>query len=148
VIDSTPTPNEAKAALAEAGTKAAQVRRADRTFSRMLLVIVGLYIAVGAVMSIAGRRGGPIAAFSLLAIAVTALIAVVWLGLRLRAYSRAGILWYVWAIAAFSIWNGIVVGMSLVTRFWSSTQPSYHFGLSVLVAVVPLVVAAYLIGRR
>ena len=111
-------------------------------------MIADLYLAVAVVMSVAGRRGGPIAGLALLAFVLAAVIALVWLGLQLRAFSRAGILWYLWAIAAFNIWNAILVGVSIGTGFWASTQPTYHFGVTVLVAVIPLIVAAYLIGRR
>jgi len=52
------------------------------------------------------------------------------------------------AVAAFNIWNATVAGISIAMGYWASTQPTYHFGVSVLVAVIPLIVAAYLIGRR
>ncbi len=101
VTGSTPTPQEARAALAEARSQAARVRRADREFRWILFVIVALYLGVAAIMSVAGRRGGPIVGLALLATLLAAVIAWVWLALRFRAYSRAGILWYLWAIAAF-----------------------------------------------
>jgi hypothetical protein len=128
--------------------QASRVRRADHLFRWILLVIAAMYIAVAVVMSIAGRRGGPTAALALLVIVLAAFAAFVWLGIRIRAYSRAGILWYVWAIAAFNIWNAVLVGVSIGTGFWASTQPVYHFGVTVLAGVIPLIVAAYLIGRR
>jgi len=67
---------------------------------------------------------------------------------RLRAYSRVGVLWFTVATAAFTWWNAIVCGVSIATGWWGSQQPSYHFGVSVLVGVIPLFVAAWLIGRR
>lgn len=148
MTETAPTAQEARAALGVASSQAALVRQADREFRWILLVLAVFYLAAAGVVSVAGRRGGPFAAFALLFIVVASLGAIIWLGLRLRAYSTAGVLWYVWAIAAFSIWNGLVVGWSIASGFWSTTQPTYHLGISVTICVIPLIVAAYLIGRR
>ena len=144
----TPTAQEARAALAEANSQAALVRRADREFRWILLVIAALYLALAGIVSVAGRRGGPFAALAILVVVVASLVGIIWLGLRLRAYSTTGVAWYVAAIAAFSVWNGIVVGGSVASGFWSTTQPTYHLGISVMICVIPLIGAAYLIGRR
>lgn len=50
--------------------------------------------------------------------------------------------------SVFNLWNASVTGVSIGTRWWASTQPSYHFGVSEMVGVIPLLVAAWLIGRR
>lgn len=147
VTGSAPTPQEAQASLAEAGLQAAGVRRADQQFRSVLLVIGVTYLAAAGVFSFSGRRGGPFAWLILAIIVLGAAIGIAWL-VRIRAFSRTGILWYVWAIAAFNIWNGVLVGLSIATGFWSPTQPAYHFGITVLFGVLPLIVAAYLIGRR
>lgn len=148
VAENTPTAQEARAALAEATSQAALVRRADREFRWILLVIAAFYLAVAGIFSVAGRRGGLLPSLALVFIVLAALVGIIWLGLRLRAYSTAGMAWYVAAIAAFSIWNGIVAGASIASGFWATTQPTYHLGISVVVAVIPLIAAAYLIGRR
>jgi hypothetical protein len=147
---SSPTPQEAQAALAEANSQAARVRRADHQLGWMLLGIAVIYLAVGAVMSTLPdpRRAGPIAGPAILAILIVGLVGFVFVGLRIRVYSRAAILLYFGGIIAFNFWNAAVSGVSILTRWWAPTQPSYHFGASVAVAVIPLLVAAWLIWRR
>jgi len=150
VSEPVPTPREAQAALAEANTQAVRVRRADHQLGWMLLAVAAIYLAVAAIMSTLSdpRRGGPVAGSAIVAILLVGLIACVYAGLRLRAYSRAGILLYFSGIAVFGLWNGIVVGGSIATRWWASTQPSYHFGVSAVVATVPLLLVGWLILRR
>ena len=148
MIESSPTPQEAQAALAEASSKAAQVRRADREFSWFLLIVAALYVAVGAIFSVAGRRGSPLALVMLALVVIGFVVGVVWIFMRLRAYSRGGFLFYMFAIAGFNVWNAIVVGVSIGTRYWASTQPTYHLAVSVSIGVIPLILAAILIRRR
>ena len=116
----------------------------------MLLGITAIYLAVAGVMSTLPdpRRAGPIAGPAILFIIMVGSVGFIFVGLRIRAYSRAGIFLYFGGIAVFNLWNAIVVGVSIGTRWWTSSQPSYHFGLSALVAVIPLLVAARLIWRR
>ncbi len=148
--DSAPTAQEAQAALAEANIQTARVHRADHQLGWMLLGIAAIYLAVGAVISTLAdpRRGGPVASLAILAIVVVGLVGFVIVGLRIRAYSRTAIFLYFGGVIAFNLWNSVVVGVSIGTRWWASTQPSYHFGASVAVGVIPLLVAAWLIWRR
>ena len=148
--ESTPTPLEAQAALTEANTQAVQVHRVDHQLGWIVLGIAAIYLAVGALMSTLPdpRRGGPVIGSAILAVMVVGLVGLVVVFLRIRAYSRTGILLYFAGVGTFSLWNGIVVGVSIATRWLASTQPSYHFGISVVVAVIPLFVAAWLIWRR
>jgi hypothetical protein len=150
VSEPAPTPSEAQAALAEASSQAARVRRSDHQLGWMLLGIAAVYLAAGGVISTLPdlRRGGPFAGPAILAILIVGLAALIVVFLRIRAYSRAAILVYFGGIAAFNVWNAIVVGVSIGTRWWASTQPSYHFGVSALVGTIPLLVAARLIWRR
>jgi hypothetical protein len=116
----------------------------------MLLGIAVMYLAVGSVMSTLAdlRRGGPVVGIGILAIMIVGLVGLTVVGVRIRAYSRAAILLYFGGVIAFNLWNSIVVGVSILTRWWALTQPSYHFGLSAAVAVIPLLVGAWLIWRR
>ena len=104
------------------------MRRADHQLAWMLLGIAAIYLAVAAVMSTLPdpRRAGPVAGPAILAILISGLVACIVIGLRIRAYSRTGILLYFGGIAAFNLWNGIVVATSLTTRWWapSPTQLS------------------------
>jgi len=150
MAESTPTPLEAKAALAEAHVQAARVRHADHQLGWIVLGIAAAYLAVGGLLSTLPdpRRGGPVVGSAVLGVMVFGLVGLVIVFLRIRAFSRTGILLYFGGIGAFGLWNGIVAGVSIATRWWASTQPSYHFGVSVVVAVIPLLVAAWLILRR
>jgi hypothetical protein len=150
VSESAPTPREAESALAEANRQVGRVRHADHQLGWILLGIAATYVAVGALMSTLPdpRRAGPVVGPAILAVMFVGLVGLVLVFLRIRAYSRAGILLYFAGIGAFGLWNGIVVGVSIAARWWALTQPSYHFGVSVVLAVIPLLVASWLILRR
>lgn len=148
--ESVPTPIEAQAALAEATSQAVRVRRADHQLGWMLFGIAAIYLAVGAVVSTLPdpRQGGPAVSLAILAILIVGLLGFVYVGVRIRAYSRTAIYLYFGGIIAFNLWNAAVSGVSILTRWWASGQPSYHFGLSVVVSVIPLLVVGWLIWRR
>jgi hypothetical protein len=116
----------------------------------MLLGIVTVYLAAAAVISTLPslHRGGPVAGLAILVIVIVGVAGMIFVGLRIRAYSRTGILLYFGGVAVFNIWNAIVNGVSIYTRWWAVTQPSYHFGISELVGSIPLLIAAWLILRR
>jgi lysylphosphatidylglycerol synthetase-like protein (DUF2156 family) len=142
------TPEQAQAALEEAGVRAGQVRRNDRQLAWMLLVLAAAFLAVAALFSFESREGRSFAGPAVLLMLAAALIAVVVIGLRIRAYSRGGIKWFFSAAIAFSLWNAAVSAVSSITRFWAPNQPNYHFAISVVVAVIPLVVGGFALARR
>jgi asparagine N-glycosylation enzyme membrane subunit Stt3 len=148
--ESTPTPLEAQAALAEANSQAVRVRHSDHHLGWTALGIAAVYLAVGALISTLPdpRRAGPVVGPAILAVMLVGLVGLVIVVLRMRAYSRTGILLYFGGVIVFNLWNGIIVGTSIITRWWAPGQPSYHFGLSVAVGSIPLLVAAWLILRR
>jgi hypothetical protein len=148
--ETVPTPHQAQAALTEANSQAAHVRSSDHQLAWMLLGVAAAYLATGGVISTLPslRRGGPVAGLAILAILTIGVVGLIFVGLRIRAYSRAGVLLYFGGIAVFNIWNAIVTGVSILTGWWALTQPSYHFAISEVVGAVPLLVAAWLIGRR
>ena len=147
--ETAPTPDEARAALAKANSQKALVRKADREFRWILVVIATVYVVVAALVSIAfPRRGSPLAGMVALLVIAAGIAAMVVLGRRVRAYSTAGIAWYVVAIAIFLLWNAVVTGVSLLSGWWSPRQPGYHFAISEAVGAIPLIVAAWLFGRR
>jgi len=51
-------------------------------------------------------------------------------------------------MAAFLVWNGIVIWVSLATGWWSPGSAGIHFGISSAAAIIPLLVATWLFGRR
>jgi hypothetical protein len=148
--ESAPTPHQAQAALTEASSQAARVRRSDHQLAWMLLGIAAVYLAAGVLISTLPslRRGGPLVGLAILAIVIVGVVGLIYVGVRIRAYSRAGIFLYFGGVAVFNIWNAIVSGVSIGTLWWAPPQPSYHFGISELVGSIPLLVAAWLILRR
>jgi hypothetical protein len=150
VTENLPSRPEARAALAEANIQASSVRRSDHQLAWMLLGIAAVYLATGGVISTLPslRRGGPVAGLAILTIVIVGVAGLVFVALRIRAYSRAGVVLYFGGVAAFNIWNATVTSVSIFTGWWALTQPSYHFGISELVGAVPLLIAAWLIRRR
>lgn len=136
--------------MSDANSQAARVRRADRQLAWMLLGIAVIDLAVGSLMSTLPdpRRAGPVVGIGILAIMIVGLVGLIVVCLRIRAYSRAAILLYFGGVIAFNLWNTTVFGVSIVTRWLALTQPSYHFGVSVAVSVIPLLIVAWLIWRR
>jgi hypothetical protein len=141
-----PTQQEAQAALTEADRAAARIRRTDKQFSAILLGQAAAYVAIGVLVGLAPAVPG-FALVAILVILVGALGGGVILLLRIRAYSRTGILQFTASCAAFSFWNAMVVGVSSATRWWAPNQPTSHFTVSAVVAAIPLVVAAWLVSR-
>lgn len=143
-----PTRQDAVSALAEAGIRASQVRRADSQLRWMLLALLGAYLGVAVLMSLSSpHHGSTFAAVGIIAMLVAALAVAVIVGVRIRAYSRAGIRLYFGTIIAFNLWNALITSASIATRFWALGQPSYHFGLSEIVGVAPLVIGLWLLSR-
>jgi hypothetical protein len=144
-----PTPYEARAALAEAERQAGRLRRTDNRFRLVLLIIAGTYVSLGLLIGIPRLERPAIPPLiSLPLVLGGALIWCLVLLLPMRARSRWGYGWFMWSIAAFSIWNGMVVAVSMAAGWWAPGQPGYHFSVSAAVAAVPLVAAAWLIGWR
>jgi hypothetical protein len=147
VTEPAPNQQEARASLAEASSKAASVRRADSEFRWLLIVIAAVYVVGSIVASAFPRRGG-IGGIALILVVTGGIAAMILLGRRIRAYSSSGIAWFVVSVFAFIFWNSVVNGVSMLSGWWSPHQPGYHFAVSEAIGVIPLVVAAWLLGRR
>ena len=148
MTDSSPSPQEARASLDEANRRAATVRRSDSQFRVVLLVVASLYLATGALLSANPRGGNFLIGDALIVIFLGGSAGAIYLVWRIRAWSRTGILWLLGSVAVFLLWNGAVIWASIATGWWGPHQPGVHFGGSVLVAVIPLLVGAWLLGRR
>jgi len=107
-----------------------------------------MYLVIAALVSANPRGGNVLVGFALIFTFLLGFVAAVYLMQRMRAWSRVGILWFVLSVAAFVLWNTGVIWLSFATGWWAPSSPGIHFGGSVLVAVIPLVVAAWLLGRR
>jgi hypothetical protein len=143
-----PTPDDARASLNEAESRAAAIRRADRKLRSLLLLVAGMYLASAALLSVNPRQGNLWISYALLVILVGGLAAALYLNWRIRVWSRLGAVWLLASVAVFLLWEGAVIWVSIATGWWGPHQPGIHFGGSVVMAVIPLLVAAWLIGRR
>ena len=114
----------------------------------MALCLAACWLAFGVVVSLVPDRKSPLVLVAVLVAATVGPGALVWLGLRIRAYSRARMLLFFGGFVVFQVWLGIVAGVSIGTRYWASTEPSYHFGVTIAIGVIPLLVLAWLLGRR
>lgn len=141
------TPEEARAALADAGNQATGVRRTDKQYRPILLGIAAIYLGCALLVSLFPHGGSPLAGIALLVIFVGGLVGTLFLLLRIRAYSRRGIRWFTWSAFGFTFWNAAVVGVSIAFHWWGRNQPGIHFFVSATIAVLPLLVAAWLVGR-
>jgi hypothetical protein len=145
VNDTTPTPEQARAAIAEAKGRAVGVRRSDSQLRFVLLAIAATYVAIGVVV---GRfpHGGHLAGPTVLAIygaGVAMAVVIFW---RVRAYSKPGILRFTLWCAGFTIWNSAVIGASLASGWFGPNIAGWHFTVSAAVAATPLVAAAWLLA--
>jgi hypothetical protein len=134
--------------LDEANSRAATVRRADSQLRLILWILATLYLATGALLSGNPRQGSVLIRDALIVIFLAGLAGTVYVMWRIRAWSRMGIVWLLGSVAVFLLWNGAVIWVSIATGWWGPHQPGIHFGGSVVVAVIPLLVAGWLVGRR
>ena len=143
--ESAPTPEQARAAIAEADGRVVGVRRSDSQLRFVLLAIAATYVAIGVVV---GRfpRGGHLAGPTVLAIfgaGVAVAVVIFW---RVRAYSKPGILRFTLYCFGFTIWNSAVIGASLASGWFGPNMAGWHFTVSAAVAAIPLVAAAWLLA--
>ena len=66
----------------------------------------------------------------------------------LELHERLNIDPLVGSVLAFLVWNGVVIWLSTATGWWGPKAPGIHFGGSVAVAIIPLLFATWLFGRR
>ena len=139
-----PTREEALASLTEAGMRSSQVRGADAQLGWILLLLVVADLGIASLISLAFHSAGP----AVLAIYLTTLGMVVVVLVRIRVYSRTGLRVFSVSATAFTIWNALVSGVSVAAKWWGPTQPTYHFGVSAVIGVLPLLVGIWLLFRK
>ena len=148
VNDPTYTPRTAQAALAEAARQATRVRSADAQYRPILLGLAAACLALGVLVGLFPRGGAPFAGIVVIAILVGGLAGVLVLLWRMRIYSRWGPVRFAWSCAAFTMWNAVVTGASVASGWWGPHQPGFHFTISAVVVATPLLLAAWLLGKR
>jgi hypothetical protein len=143
--DTTPTPEQARGALAEADGRALGVRRSDSQFRFVLLTLAATYVAIGVVV---GRfpHGGHLAGPTVLGIFAAGVALTVVFFWRVRAYSKPGLLRFALYGFGFTIWNTAVIGASFASGWFGPNQAGWHFTVSAAVASIPLVLAAWLLA--
>jgi hypothetical protein len=141
------TPQEARAALADAKNRAAEVRRTDTQFRSILLVLAAIDLGAAVLMGLFPRGGSQFAGITLVGILVGGLLGGLFLLWRVRVYSGRGLRLFTWSCAAFTWWNAAVVGVSVVSGWWGPHQPGTHFSVSAIIAAIPLLTAAWVVGR-
>ena len=131
---------------------ASAMTSSDRQFRPMLLAIAGTYL--GCFIAIAVTTGGPGALGGVIvnAVLIAGLVAFGLALARQHAYTRAGRLLFARSVAAWAVVLAVVMQLSIRSGWWSTTldqyQRSWHFVLSAAVSVVPLLIGAWLVGRR
>ncbi len=148
MTETSPTPQDARALLDEAKGRAETVRRSERQLRWTLVLAASVYLVAGILLSFNPRQGNKLIGTALLITFLVALVLAVYLGWRVKAWSRAAVLWFVGAMAVFLLWNGAVIWASIATGWWGPKAPGIHFGGTAAVAVIPLLVATWLFGRR
>jgi hypothetical protein len=145
-VQKTPTPQEARAALTEAGVRAQAVWGADTRFRPILLVLAAADVGIGVLLGFNPRGEWRYGGVVLLAIYLGAIIATGVLVRRPPARSRAAGMRFFLACVVFFVWNAAMIAVSVASGWWGASQPGFHVTVSFAVAALPLVVAAWLIG--
>jgi len=70
------------------------------------------------------------------------------MALLLRAFSPAGVLWFLATVLVFNVWNFIVMFVSAWSGWWHEAQPGYHFVISATIGVVPLFAGIGVLTRK
>jgi hypothetical protein len=155
VSDPTPTAHEAEAALAEVDRHRAAINASDRLFQPALLVLAGLWVAGMTLIVVMPRVGvgdwfGPIEGFAVEGLLGAGLVAFFLLLGRQRARSRTGSVIFGASIACWILtMDGIhVLGSNAGWYVPGDPLRAWHFVLSAVISVAPLLVGAVLVGRR
>jgi hypothetical protein len=145
VDDNTPTPEEARAALAEVDSRAADVRRFDADARLLLLAIAAMYLSLGIPAAFLVRGGSDLPLLVMLVIAgVWTAVLVVLVG-RIRAYSRPVGRRYALYGWLFGAWNVAVLLVCVFGGWFGPLSPAWHFTAAAGVISLPPLVAGLLL---
>jgi hypothetical protein len=127
---------------------AGPVNDADRQLLWTLAGLAAVGIALAAYLSLFPRDAGFLYFIAGIMFASAACVAAVSLRLKNHDYSPAGILWLMATIGVFEVWTVVVMGVSLMSRWWAHGQPGYHVGVSAIVGLAPLLISIWVLGRK
>jgi hypothetical protein len=139
-----PSPDDAAAALDEARLRESQVRKADARLGKVLGAILVADLGIAGLMSVAPHIAGP----AVLALYLGAIVLIIGVVVRTRAFSRTGLLIFSLTAFTFAAWIAVVSALSVATRWWSPSQPSFHLGVSEAIAALPLLIGILLLARK
>ena len=145
-MNSDPTQQQARGALTEAANQASRIRGSDRQFRTVLIGIAAIYLMLGILVGLPREWRSGFEGIAVLVIFLGGMAGSLLLIWRIRAYSRIAMRRFILSCAAFTLWNVIVAQVSVATGWWARNQPSSHFTVSAVVASVPLLVAAWMMG--
>jgi hypothetical protein len=110
--------------------------------------LAATYLAVAILLSINPRGGNVLIGAGVLITYAVGVAITSYLAWRIRAWSRVGTVWLAASTLGFTLWNVAVIWASIASGWWGPHQPGLHFGASAVVAVIPLLVGAWRLGRR
>ena len=145
VSDSLPTPEEARSALAEAESRAAEVRRSDTDTRLLLLAIAAMYLSLGIPAAFLVRGGSDLPLLGMLGITGAWIGALVVLVGRIRAYSRPAGRRYALYGWLFGAWNVAVLLVCIFGGWFSPLSPAWHFTATFGVISMPPLLAGLLL---
>ena len=149
------TPEQARAAIAEATAARAPVRGSDRVFAVRLLAFAGATVGLAALIAIFGLLPawmGPLEGMLAAAGLAAAVVLVLMVSTRQRAYSRGGNRLFLAIILVWVFWGEAVLQGSFRSGWMAPSLPhvvrGLHFIFTACIAVVPLLIGALMLGRR
>ena len=145
-MNATPNPKQARNARTEAASQAARIRGSALHFRTVLLGIAAIYVVLGILVGVPREWRSGFEGIAVLVIFLGGMAGSLLLIWRIRDYSRIARRRFILSCAAFTLWNVIVAEVSVATGWWARNQPSSHFTVSAVVAAIPLLVAAWIMG--
>jgi hypothetical protein len=148
VDDNSPTPEEARSALAEANSRAAEVRRSDTDARLLLLATAAMYLSLGIPAAFLVRGGSELPLLVMLAVTGAWIAVLVVLAGRIRAYSRPIGRRYALYVWLFGAWNVAVFLVCIFGGWFSPLSPAWHFTAALGVISLPPLLAGLLLPAR
>jgi hypothetical protein len=148
VNEAGPTPEQARAAVAEADSRAVGVRRSDAQLRNIVLTLAAMYLAMGVAMGFLSRGGSPVPFLVVLSISTAGVALILVLVHRVRAYTRPGFRRFAFYAGGFAIWSLTVLEVGIFGGWFGGTSPAWHFTVAAAVGSIPLLVGGLLLTLR
>ena len=149
------TPEQARAAIAEATAARAPMRGSDRVFAVRLLALAAATVGLAALLALFGLLPpwmGPIEGLLAGVGLGGAVVLVLAAQTRQRAQTREGKRIFLTTVVIWVVWAEVVQEFSFRSDWMFHGLPQVvrggHLLVSALIAVVPLLIGALMLGRR